>query len=100
MMTRIGAKTRLENKIIEAPKKEKVTQEIEFSEDDVTPVEPVVLQENKFALRSKDIHLIENVAEMLGVDYEKALNVVLHDALDIFHKVFPMINNQYRRKDN
>jgi len=87
----------LENKVIKGRKKatesvlfeDEVTKVI-FPEEDVTPVtndkKKRDTEELPFELLPRDIEVIEAIAQQDRVPYRFALQGVLRDALDLYHK--------------
>jgi hypothetical protein len=64
--------------------RKKDTEEIEedFSEEITEISETNRLQ---FTLADRDVRLVQYIAESQGISYETALNIVLREAMDLYH---------------
>jgi len=59
--------------------------EVEFDDDEITAVNPVVEHKTNFTFSDKDVKMVMEVAEDKSISYDAALHLVLRDALDLYH---------------
>lgn len=59
--------------------------EVEFDDEKITAVNPVIEHHTNFSFSGKDMEMVMEVAEKKGISYDAALHLVLRDALDLYH---------------